>query len=96
MKKSETEVERQQQQMLEGHSGAFGNVVMQDGQDKAAILAFWERNHASPEANKLRILDLKPGGAKVRPQNHSHCAAPTSRPTSAKSGFSVLRSQINP
>merc|ERR1719487_3047273 len=52
--------------MLEGHSGAFGNVVMQDGQDKAAILAFWERNHASPEANKLRILDLKPGGAKVQ------------------------------
>jgi clathrin heavy chain len=51
-------VEKGQQQMLEGHAGAFGNVVVFDGSPSASLFAFAERKAASPDVTKLNVFDV--------------------------------------
>jgi len=54
--------EKKQQQLLEGHAGGFGNVVVADGEAPAGLFAFTERKVGSLQT-KLHIMDVtKPRG----------------------------------
>eukprot|EP00933_Yihiella_yeosuensis_P029624 TRINITY_DN23254_c0_g2_i2.p1 TRINITY_DN23254_c0_g2~~TRINITY_DN23254_c0_g2_i2.p1 ORF type:complete len:1724 (+),score=416.69 TRINITY_DN23254_c0_g2_i2:72-5243(+) len=48
-------LERKQQQMLEGHAGCFGNVLVDDGAVPAGLFAFQERKAG---VTKLHIMDI--------------------------------------
>mmetsp|Transcript_59562 Transcript_59562/g.174212 ORF Transcript_59562/g.174212 Transcript_59562/m.174212 type:complete len:1727 (+) Transcript_59562:54-5234(+) len=50
-------VEKKQQQLLEGHAGCFGNVVVADGEAAAGLFAFSERKVGSLQT-KLHIMDV--------------------------------------
>jgi clathrin heavy chain len=51
-------VGKAQQQMLEGHAGCFGNVVVRDGEAPASLFAFMERKVASPDQTRLHLMDV--------------------------------------
>uniref|UniRef100_A0A7S4QZJ1 Clathrin heavy chain n=1 Tax=Alexandrium monilatum TaxID=311494 RepID=A0A7S4QZJ1_9DINO len=60
-------VEKKQQQMLEGHAGCFGSVLVADGEGPAGLLAFMERKAGSLQT-KLHIMDVtKPRGEGLPP-----------------------------
>lgn len=60
-------VEKGQQQMLEGHAGCFGNVLVNDSEPAAGLFAFSERKQGSTET-KLHIMDVtKPRGEGIPP-----------------------------
>jgi clathrin heavy chain len=50
-------VEKKQQQLLEGHAGAFGNVLVADGAAPAGLFAFTERKTGTLQT-KLHIMDV--------------------------------------
>jgi clathrin heavy chain len=50
-------VEKKQQQLLEGHAGAFGNVLVSDGGNPAGLFAFTERK-AGTLQTKLHVMDV--------------------------------------
>jgi len=50
-------IERKQQQLLEGHAGAFGNVVVGDGEPAAGLFSFCERKQGTLQT-KLHIMDV--------------------------------------
>jgi clathrin heavy chain len=50
-------IERKQQQLLEGHAGAFGNVAVADNEGPAGLFAFQERKQGQ-SATKLHIMDI--------------------------------------
>mmetsp|Transcript_30328 Transcript_30328/g.70760 ORF Transcript_30328/g.70760 Transcript_30328/m.70760 type:complete len:1710 (-) Transcript_30328:179-5308(-) len=55
-------VQRQQQQMLEGHAGSFGSVPVNDTDGPAGLLAFSERKVGTMQT-RLHIMDVtKPRG----------------------------------
>jgi clathrin heavy chain len=55
-------IEKKQQQLLEGHAGAFGNVLVADGEGPAGLFAFAERKSGTMQT-KLHIMDVtKPRG----------------------------------
>eukprot|EP00425_Heterocapsa_triquetra_P012914 CAMPEP_0195155382 /NCGR_PEP_ID=MMETSP0448-20130528/184129_1 /TAXON_ID=66468 /ORGANISM="Heterocapsa triquestra, Strain CCMP 448" /LENGTH=1710 /DNA_ID=CAMNT_0040194169 /DNA_START=8 /DNA_END=5137 /DNA_ORIENTATION=+ len=55
-------VEKKQQQLLDGHAGCFGNVLVSDTEGPAGLFAFQERKPGNP-ATKLFIMDVtKPRG----------------------------------
>jgi clathrin heavy chain len=55
-------VEKKQQQQLEGHAGAFGNVLVSDAEGPAGLFAFAERK-AGTLQTKLHVMDVtKPRG----------------------------------
>merc|ERR1719443_434160 len=49
-------VEKKQQQLLEGHAGAFGNVPVADGAGPAGLFCFAERK-VGTQQTKLHIMD---------------------------------------
>lgn len=55
-------VEKQQQQLLDGHAGAFGNLTVGDGESPTGLFAFLERKAGSLQT-KLHVMDVtKPRG----------------------------------
>jgi len=55
-------VEKQQQQLLEGHAGSFGSVPVADGEGPAGLFAFVERK-AGTTQTRLHVMDVtKPRG----------------------------------
>mmetsp|Transcript_108621 Transcript_108621/g.188021 ORF Transcript_108621/g.188021 Transcript_108621/m.188021 type:complete len:1721 (-) Transcript_108621:142-5304(-) len=50
-------VERKQQQMLEGHAGGFGNVLVSDSEGPAGLFAFTERKVGTLQT-KLHVMDV--------------------------------------
>eukprot|EP00928_Gymnodinium_smaydae_P000827 TRINITY_DN1030_c0_g1_i3.p1 TRINITY_DN1030_c0_g1~~TRINITY_DN1030_c0_g1_i3.p1 ORF type:complete len:1741 (-),score=474.00 TRINITY_DN1030_c0_g1_i3:126-5348(-) len=60
-------VEKGQQQLLEGHAGCFGNVLVADGEPPAGLFAFAERKQGTQQT-KLHIMDVcKPRGEGMSP-----------------------------
>jgi len=55
-------IERKQQQMLEGHSGAFGNIPVGDGEPPAGLFTFMERKFGETKT-KLHVMDV--GGTRT-------------------------------
>jgi len=50
-------VEKKQQQMLDGHAGAFGNVMVVDGAAPAGLFCFTERKQGTL-VTKLHVMDV--------------------------------------
>jgi len=50
-------IERKQQQLLEGHAGSFGNVMVDDSGTPAGVISFVERK-AGTLQTKLHIMDV--------------------------------------
>eukprot|EP00933_Yihiella_yeosuensis_P029628 TRINITY_DN23254_c0_g4_i1.p1 TRINITY_DN23254_c0_g4~~TRINITY_DN23254_c0_g4_i1.p1 ORF type:complete len:1717 (+),score=465.38 TRINITY_DN23254_c0_g4_i1:179-5329(+) len=50
-------IEKQQQQLLEGHAGCFANVNVNDGPAPAGLFAFMERK-VGTQATKLHVMDV--------------------------------------
>jgi len=79
-------VERKQQQMLEGHAGCFGNVMVDDGSIPGGLFAFQERK-AGTQQTKLHIMDiLKNRGESAPPFK---VAADIAMPPEAPTDFAV-------
>eukprot|EP00397_Hematodinium_sp_SG-2012_P000429 GEMP01000429.1.p1 GENE.GEMP01000429.1~~GEMP01000429.1.p1 ORF type:complete len:1703 (+),score=505.89 GEMP01000429.1:149-5257(+) len=55
-------IDRKQQQMLEGHAGAFGNIPVGDGEQPAGLLTFAERKQGAPRT-VLHVMDV--GGTRT-------------------------------
>ena len=73
-------VEKKQQQMLEGHIGNFGAVLVNDSAAPSGVFAFIERETGTMQAT-LRIVELPPPGSKVQ--------AETAMPPEAPSDFAA-------
>lgn len=55
-------IDKKQQQLLDGHAGSFGNVVVNDGEAPCGLFSFAERKPGSLQT-KLHIMDVtKPRG----------------------------------
>jgi len=50
-------VEKKQQQLLEGHAGCFGNILVGDNEGPAGLFAFTERK-VGTQQTKLHIMDV--------------------------------------
>jgi len=50
-------IERKQQQLLEGHAGTFGNVLVGDGEAPGGLFSFFERKQGTLQT-KLHIMDI--------------------------------------
>merc|ERR1719271_858969 len=78
-------VERQQQQMLEGHAGCFGDVMVQDGMtEPAGLFAFMERTAADPNTTKLRVMDVSKKATEWK-----NVAVPVQVPAEAPGDFAI-------
>mmetsp|Transcript_108985 Transcript_108985/g.351874 ORF Transcript_108985/g.351874 Transcript_108985/m.351874 type:complete len:1524 (+) Transcript_108985:1-4572(+) len=76
-------VEKKQQQLLEGHAGTFGNVLVADGETPAGLFAFMERKQGTLQT-KLHIMDVtKPRGEGLPPpfKVQSEVAMPPEAPS---------------
>ncbi|CAE8586426.1 unnamed protein product [Polarella glacialis] len=79
-------VERKQQQLLEGHAGCFGNILVGDGEVPAGLFAFQERK-AGTGQTKLHIMDItKNRGEGAAPYK---IAVDIAMPPDAPSDFAV-------
>jgi len=58
-------VEKKQQQMLEGHAGNFGDVLVNDSATPSGVFAFTERKTGTTQTT-LRIMELPPPGHKAQ------------------------------